>query len=168
MKTDHEGAWRAAQDTPMTVVIRETQDAAEADQLLPSSVLRRLGYRDVPLGGVLDSSLYHSHVIVALVSDVVVGLAAYTSNVGPARVAHTFVVDSQACSDVAPVVHAVLQGLETAVCTEGGSRLCVVLPPLTPLRRCLELAGYRTSQAGPQRVWLEKSLIDGTPPLQSA
>ena len=147
------------------LVIHEIHDVTEVERVLTPPVLRRLKARG--MAGARRGDLAQSHVIVALVSDVVIGFVAYKVARGPVRVAHEFVVDRESPIAVADVTSALACGFEAAVRAEDGSRVVAVIQPTMKGRASLEQAGYRVTLVGPDSVWLEKGLIESENPLPS-
>ena len=150
-----------------TVTIRHAHNAVDAERLLRPSVLDRLCHGDMP-NRVRQRDVYVAHVIVAFVGKSAVGFTAYQTTTGSVRVAHEFCVDLRARVGLAPVTDAILTRLEFVVRAAGCSRLVVVLPESTPLRRLLEKSGYRVSLGSAGPSWFEKRLVDEGPPLESA
>lgn len=168
MKTYHEDERRTSMDVAPTIVTtRMTDNATDAEQLLPPPVLARLCSDHTP-SRVRLCNLHLSHVLVALDGDSAVGFAAFKPMTGPVRVAHEFWVDPGARVGLAAVTEAMLAALESAVSAAGCSRLFVVLTQSTPLRRILENSGYSVSLAGADFIWFEKRLADGCDPPESA
>lgn len=81
--------------SPTVVTIRIVDSAADAEVLLPVTVLDRLCSNDVP-SRVRQCNVYRSHVVVALDGDSTVGFAAFKATRGPMCVAHEFWLDRRA------------------------------------------------------------------------
>jgi hypothetical protein len=168
MKTLHEDDQSASlRRRSMRITMRHAHNAVDAERLLPLSVLERLCPGD-PRNRVRQRNVYSSHVIVAFIGDAAVGFVAYKATIGTVRIAHELGVDLQAPDGHAPVTLAILKRLEFVVRVAACSRVIVVLPASTPLRRFLETSGHRVHFGAAEMLWFEKRLVDEEPPLKSA
>ena len=101
MKMCHDELGRIdLQLSPTVITIRIVDRPADAEALLPASVLDRLCFNDVP-NRIRQCNVYLSHLVVALEGDSTVGFAAFKATPGSVRVAHEFWVDQGASAGLA-------------------------------------------------------------------
>jgi len=142
---------------PAGLTVQHLEKWSAACQLLSPSTLERLCGKDVPSQG-RQAQLSLSHVIVATYHDDPMGFAAYEPGAAGVRVAHELWVDANAPCGPAPVTAVLLGRLERDALKSGCSKLFIIVPQATPLRRILQSHGYEVTLEGADLSWFEKAI----------
>jgi hypothetical protein len=96
-------------------------------------------------------------VIVATFHDEPIGFVAYKPGAAGVRVAHELWVDANPPCGLGPVADLLLRQLEKGALKSGCSKLFVVVPQATPLRRILLTRGYTITLESADLSWFEKA-----------
>lgn len=150
----------AAGSAPPELAVQHLERWSAASHLLSPSALERLCGKDVPSQG-RQAQLFLSHVIVATYHDDPMGFAAYKPGAAGVRVAHELWVDANAPCGPAPVATVLLGRLERDALKSGCSKLFIVVPQATPLRRILQSHGYVVMLEGADLSWFDKTFSRG-------
>jgi hypothetical protein len=116
--------------------------------------------KDVPSQG-RQAQLSLSQIIVATYHDEPIGFVAYKRAAAAIRVAQELWVDANALCGIAPVANMLLGRLEKDAVRSGCSKLFIVVPQATPLRRILQTQGYAITLQGADLLWFEKAFPPG-------
>jgi hypothetical protein len=95
-------------------------------------------------------------VTVATLGDEVIGFTAYKPGSAGIRVASDLWVDANAPCGVSAVADLLLGQLEKEALESGCSKLFIVMPQGTHLRRMLQAYGYAITLEGADLLWFEK------------
>lgn len=164
MKTYCQDEQPAADDRSAThLVVRLLESPSEIQRRLAVNARGPLRERSAEA-----PSSAQGFAIVALDGEATVGFAVFKAATGAIGVAHELWVDPRVRFGVAPVAHAILAALESAVRAAECSRLFVLMGQSTPLRRILQDVGYVANLTSAEVVWFEKSLVSGPGPFEAA
>jgi hypothetical protein len=145
-----------ASPAPSGLTVQHLETWSAAAECLSASTLERLCGKDVP-NQARRAQLALSHVIVAMCRNEPIGFTAYKPGTAGIRVAHELWVDSNAQCGVAVIADLLLGQLEKEALKSGCSKLFIIVPQATPLRRILQTYGYAITLEGADLLWFEKA-----------